>query len=213
MLLKVEVELFAESQLQKVVVEGFLAHINLLGCVFKSVADDLSFFIRHSIVQLTPQRNFFDDVLNSSFFCSLLLRSLVQVWVVYNVARFLSCGYSVYLLTARVVVRILLLFLVFANSLASLSDWLVLLRVQMLRLRRQNWSRNLFTGRLLLVLLLLMLLLRVLRGLLLLPLRILRLHIRRNRPVLDHQWVVKVYVLRLYVFCLPLQANEDVVAL
>jgi hypothetical protein len=140
--LEVKVELLSESQLKKVVVQRLLAHIHFLRCVLKRVAHNLPFLVRHTVVQLSPQRHFFDDVLNRSFFCALLLWSVALVRIVDDIARLLSCGYTVYLLAACVVVGILLLFFRFPKRLTGLPWRLVLLGVQVLRLWHQNGSRK-----------------------------------------------------------------------
>jgi hypothetical protein len=53
-LLEVETELLSETELQKVVVERFLADLNLLGSVLESVANDLVVLVRYSVVQFAP---------------------------------------------------------------------------------------------------------------------------------------------------------------
>lgn len=132
MLLEVKVELLAEPELEQVVIKRLLADLHLLRSVFQGVADDLVVLIRDAVVKFAPEGDLLDNVLNSALLRSLLLRGSIRVWVVHNVARFLSCGYPVDLLRTGVVVGVFLLLFVFL--LVPGYSRLLLLRVH------RSWS-------------------------------------------------------------------------
>jgi len=69
-LLKVKVVLFAEAQLQQIVIKRFLAHVYLLGCVLEGVSDEL-LVAQNTIVQTSPKTNFLNDIFDRSLFGSL----------------------------------------------------------------------------------------------------------------------------------------------
>ena len=59
--LKVKAVLLAEAQLQEIIVEGLLAHLNFLGGIFEAVAHEIAIAI-DSIVELAPEGHFLNDV-------------------------------------------------------------------------------------------------------------------------------------------------------
>ena len=72
-LLEIEPELFAEPQLQEVVVQGLLRHPHLLGSVFERVPKQVSFVVVHTVVEFPPETHLLDDLLNRPFLGALLL--------------------------------------------------------------------------------------------------------------------------------------------
>jgi hypothetical protein len=49
--------------------------LDLLGSVFQGVADDFAFFVLHSVVELPPEANLLDDVLDRPLLGPFLLGS------------------------------------------------------------------------------------------------------------------------------------------
>lgn len=91
MLLEVKIEFLSEPELQEVIIQRFLAYLDLLSGVLKSVSDQFAVFVRNSIVQFPPEGDFLNDVLNGSFLGPLRLWDCVGVWIVYDVFGLL-CG-------------------------------------------------------------------------------------------------------------------------
>ena len=66
MLRKVEAVLLAKPKLEKVVIQGLLGYANLLCCIFEGVPHEVA-ILEDSIVELPPQRDLLDDLLDGSF--------------------------------------------------------------------------------------------------------------------------------------------------
>ena len=73
MFLKIKPKFFSKPQLQKVVIQRFLRYANLLSSIFQRVPQQVTLIILNSIIELPPEANLLNNILNRTFLCPFLL--------------------------------------------------------------------------------------------------------------------------------------------
>jgi hypothetical protein len=71
MLVEIIAQRSALPELRQIVIKGFLRNANLFSSVLKTHSDKLMILVHVAVVQLSPLRHLFNDVLNRAFLGSL----------------------------------------------------------------------------------------------------------------------------------------------